>query len=62
VNIFNIQGQKIRTLFSGKQNAGKHLLHWDGLTDSGELASSGIYFYQIKSSAWTDSRKMLMIR
>ena len=62
VNIFNIQGQKIRTLFSGKQNAGKHLLHWDGLTDSGELPSSGIYFYQIKSSAWTDSRKMLMIR
>ncbi|MBU0710393.1 CotH kinase family protein [bacterium] len=51
INILNITGQLIRTLYSGEQPAGEYRLRWDA-TDQG----SGIYFCEL----WTDAHRYMM--
>ena len=57
--IYNITGQKIRTLVNSMQNAGNHIIQWDGRDDSGYDVSSGYYFYKLESGIlypkiWTE--------
>lgn len=54
LTIYNTSGQQIRTLVNEIRNAGSHTQHWDGYTDQGRQAPSGIYFYKI--SAQSDSK------
>ncbi|MDZ7723269.1 MAG: T9SS type A sorting domain-containing protein [candidate division KSB1 bacterium] len=48
LNIYDIRGRKIRTLINANHAAGKYRISWDGLSDSGESAPSGVYFYRLK--------------
>jgi hypothetical protein len=61
IDIFNIQGQKIRT-FSGFDPAGEINLFWDGTDKSGTVQPSGIYLYRLKAGSYSDSRKMILIK
>jgi len=46
--IYNILGQKVRTLVKGRMDAGSQVVSWDGKDEKGNDLSSGIYFYQLK--------------
>jgi hypothetical protein len=63
ISIFNVKGQKIKTLYSGLHQSGKDFtVKWDGKNEQGISCASGIYFYQIKTPAFTDMKKMIMIK
>lgn len=62
LNILNILGQKVRTLNNGTVTAGTHQISWDGKNDDGRLVSSGVYLYQLKTSAGAITKKMLFIQ
>ncbi|MFQ6003281.1 MAG: T9SS type A sorting domain-containing protein, partial [Candidatus Zixiibacteriota bacterium] len=62
IEIFNILGQKVRTLVDQHLKAGHKLVDWDGKDDSGEQVSSGIYFYSIKTDEFSQTRKMVLLR
>jgi len=62
LTIFNIAGQRVRTLAGGEYPAGRHLLPWDGRDDHGRQAASGIYFCQLRASDRRSARKMLLLR
>lgn len=62
LEIFNIKGQKVRTLVNDLQNAGSHSVVWNGTDQSGRLVSSGIYFYHIVTDRSTSTRKMLLLK
>jgi len=47
LNIFNAQGQLVRTLCNKEKKAGNHIITWNGLTQNRQ-ASNGLYFYQLK--------------
>lgn len=47
INIYNILGQKIKTLVTERKAAGKYNVVWSGLNDYGNQVGSGIYFYRI---------------
>ncbi|MFO7891598.1 MAG: lamin tail domain-containing protein [bacterium] len=49
INIFNLRGQKVRTLINRKQVQGDYSLVWDGLDDRGRDLPSGIYFLHLYS-------------
>ena len=49
LQVYNVLGQKIRTLVDGELAAGAHAAIWDGLTDRGEQAAGGIYFYRLQA-------------
>lgn len=64
LNIYNLKGQKIRTLISG-ETLGKDKLHtvvWDGKDSNGQPASSGIYLYKLLTQDKVYSKKMLLVK
>ena len=61
MEIFNIQGQKIRT-FSGFDPAGQINILWDGTDKSGTVQPSGIYLYRLRAGQYTDTKKMILIK
>ena len=49
IDIYNLKGNKIKTLYSGIQNAGKQKISWKGLDQENKKVQTGIYFCVIKS-------------
>jgi len=62
ITIYNILGQKVRTLVNEYQEAGYKRVVWDSRNDTGEEVASGIYFYKIKAGEFTDSKKMVILK
>jgi flagellar hook assembly protein FlgD len=60
--IYNISGQKVKTLVDEKQSAGYKNAVWNGKNEQGLEASSGIYFYVLKAGTYSETRKMVRIR
>jgi flagellar hook assembly protein FlgD len=55
-------GQQVSTLISEDMKAGMHTVRWNGLNDRGQQVSSGVYFYQVKTSDQIAIRKMMLVR
>lgn len=62
ITIYNILGQKLRTLVNEPKSTGTYEVIWDGKDDKGKDVSSGIYFYQLKVGNLAESKKMLLLR
>ncbi len=62
LEIYNMLGQKIKTLIDQNQVAGSHRVVWNGKNESGEAVASGIYLYRIQSDNFTATKRMLLIR
>ena len=60
--IYNMAGQKIRTLIDAEVAAGRHALAWDGRDETGQHAASGVYFYQLLTSDFLAAGKMAILR
>jgi len=57
IAIYNMQGQKLRTLYSGYQEHGRHRLNWDATN-----LASGIYIYRLHTSETVLSKKCVLIK
>jgi hypothetical protein len=64
VEIFNVKGQKVRTLIDNKfMEKGNHSIVWNGTDDNNQPVSTGIYFYQLESDGKPiASRKMMLLK
>jgi hypothetical protein len=62
LSVYNLLGQKVRTLVGEFQSAGLKNVKWDGKDKSGVSVASGVYFYRIKAGELTASRKMVILR
>ncbi len=60
--IFNILGQKIKTLVDANKKAGFYLAHWNGRDEYGNRVSSGVYYYTITSGSYHKTRRMLLMK
>ena len=65
LRIYNTAGLMVRMLRLGTQPAGSYLTqdkaaYWDGRGETGELVSSGIYYYHLTTSTFSATRKMLI--
>ena len=65
--IYNVQGQLMRELNLGTQAAGNYLTresatYWDGRDESGEMVSSGIYFYTLQAGVFQSTRRMSILK
>jgi hypothetical protein len=61
LRIFNVRGELVKTLAKQWFPQGEHTLSWDGSTEKGARASSGMYYAQVKSSGATDKIKMMLM-
>ncbi|MBM3213186.1 T9SS type A sorting domain-containing protein, partial [Candidatus Poribacteria bacterium] len=65
--IHDVSGREVRRIYMGNQLAGRYedkerAAYWDGKNERGEIVSSGIYFYTLKTAGVSQTRKMTMIR
>jgi len=62
LEIFNTNGQKVKTLIDDFRDAGYHQIMWNGTDNQNKQVSSGLYFYRLKSNSFSQIRKMLLLK
>ncbi len=60
--VYNIKGQKVRTLVSDNYKQGNHTIVWNGLDDENRPVSSGVYFYRMVSDEFQSTKKAIMMK
>ena len=62
LEIFNVRGQKVRTLLNRQLPAGQHCLNWTGNNETGAPLGSGIYFCRLRYGETHRQCKMVLLR
>jgi hypothetical protein len=62
LDVFNVLGQKVRTLITGHQDAGYKTFVWDGRDAVGKSVASGLYFYRLDAGDFQQSKKMMLLK
>ena len=62
LKIYNILGEKVRTLVDEPKWAGNYTVQWEGKNDKGEQLASGVYFYQLKVGDYISAKKMVLLK
>jgi hypothetical protein len=60
--IYNLLGEKIRTLVDASESAGSKQVIWNGTNDDGVKVASGIYIYRIDAGVFTATRKLAVVQ
>jgi hypothetical protein len=62
LTVYNMLGQKVKTLVDEYQAAGHKTITWDGADEGGNKAASGVYFYRVKAGEFEDTKKMILMK
>lgn len=62
LEVFDLQGRRIRDMVVGRVSAGAHAIAWDGLTQSGHDAGSGVFWIRVRTGDATHIRRAVRIR
>jgi len=62
LHIYNVLGEKVKTLLDQDQPAGLYRIDWDGENDNGKPISSGIYLYKLEVNGFSEAKKMLLLK
>jgi hypothetical protein len=62
LGIYNIAGQKVRTLAAREQSPGKYALLWDGKCDDGNPVPGGVYFCRLNAGDVVFTKRVTLVR
>jgi hypothetical protein len=62
LKVFNVMGQRVRTLVNETKEPGYHNVNWDGRDDNGLEVSSGLYVYRLTAGQFKISKSMVLLR
>lgn len=62
VAIYNLRGERVRTLVDDVQAAGRHEAVWDGRDDTGAGVSSGVYVARLEAEGVRQARKLVLVQ
>ena len=62
LEIYDVLGQKVRTLVAGEQAAGHYKVAWDSRDKRGLSVAAGVYFYRLEAGEFTHTRKLLLLK
>ena len=62
IAVYNILGQKVRTLIDEVRPAGLHRIVWNGKNDRDQSVATGVYLYRLESASTVLTRKMLFLK
>jgi hypothetical protein len=62
LDVFNILGQKVKTLVDEFRQLGPQAVDWDGTDAGGRVVPTGLYFYRLVTSDYTDIKKMVLLK
>jgi hypothetical protein len=62
IDIYNISGQRIKSLLQEHRISGNHHIVWDGTDDRDRSVGSGIYFYKMTTNDFAQTKKMILMK
>ena len=62
LSIYNVKGEKVRTLVSSHLNPGSYEVRWDGKSDRGVVLSAGMYFIELKGTNFRETNKIIYLK
>jgi len=62
LTVYNVKGQKVRTLLHDVMVAGEHRIVWNGQDDANHTVGSGVYFYRLEAGGKVATRKMVLVK
>lgn len=62
IDIYNVLGQRVKTLVNSELNPGTHTVNWNGKDSNGRNVSSGIYFYKMQAGKYSNTKKMILMK
>jgi hypothetical protein len=62
MRIYSAAGRLVRTLVDGDLDAGGYSAVWDGATDAGSRAASGVYFVRMEAEGLSASEKLVLLK
>ena len=62
IEIFDLHGRLINTIYEGIATPGEHTVRWDGTNSYHNSIPSGVYFYRLTSENYFKTRKMLFLK
>jgi hypothetical protein len=62
LKIYNILGEVVRTLVNEPKSPGVYYEVWDGKDNQGNQVAAGVYFYQLRSAKFSETKKMVLLK
>jgi len=62
LSIYNIRGQRVKTLLNGDLEKGQHRVVWNGRDENNRSVASGIYFIRLEAAGKTSIRKAMLLK
>jgi hypothetical protein len=62
ISVFNVKGQRVRTLVNGIAVPGQYRVEWHGRNDAGQFVASGVYFYRLRAPGYNSVKKMVILK
>ncbi len=62
LTVYNLAGRRIRTLVNGQKEAGLSEICWDAKDDYGVPVASGMYFYELRTERFKETKKALLLK
>ena len=62
LEVYDLLGQKIRTLVDASLSAGVHSAVWDGRDGRGQTLGNGVYFYRLQAGEYAQMRRMMLLK
>ena len=62
LSIYNIRGQKMKSLIEESRSRGTYTVSWNGRDESDQPLPSGIYFYRFDTDYMTESGRLVLVK
>jgi hypothetical protein len=62
IQVFDVTGRMVRELFHSTMQAGEHVVRWNGHSEAGSMAATGVYFVRLATSFGTLTQKLLLLK
>lgn len=62
LSVYDVQGHRVRTVASGRWEAGSHTVAWEGLDDAGHRVANGLYFVRFEAGGVARTQRLSWIR
>ena len=62
IEVYNLKGQKIKTLLNDFFDMGSHVITWNGKDNNNQSVGSGIYFYKMTTEEYIATKRMILLK
>ncbi len=60
--VYDAAGRRVRVLVDEAKSAGSHRVQWDGRSEDGRQAASGMYFCRLEAGSYCETRRMTLVK